>query len=730
MDAFSERAPEISVVIPVYNVEHYLRGCIDSLLAQTFDDFEIIFVDDGSTDASWDILGEYVERDARLQRIRQERKFAGVARNRGMELARGKYLIFLDSDDFFQPEMLADVYAQAERTQADIVVFNAQVFDNKTHEFRQVKYYLRPELVKEYEVFSAKNMPESIMAFTCDAAWNKLFRREFIMREGLKFQSSHNCNDVFFVRLALCLAERITCIDRVYVNYHKGGKINLQSVRNRTYPFCFVDCIFALRQELISRGLYEQLEQGFVNEAIDLCIDAFRKTTTLEERMLIYRRLNEADFKALGLTEYPEIYYININYYYWLKGTEYALRCYDQRMRVTAAGKPTVLKPIEQFKTPEVSIVVPAYNAALHIAECLDSLLDQTMSNFEVVCVDDGSTDTTLEILTEYAKKDPRITVLMQENAGPSTARNVGAEAARGEYLWFINGDDMLLPTALECLCRRLREDELDAVYFDAVGFPDEDSAVDELSEDDPLREQFRRFQDRCTRRNDYPGIYEGYELLSAFLENKEYRENPCLQMMKRSFYESAGLCFCDGAHEDAAFTFHALMNAKRVGYVHQSLYRWRIRDDSITTSKITYQNVYGNFTSFLEMTRIFQEQLKVHPELAANVEIPALIASIGQAARKQYQQLSEEEKYFYYGLSDYEKTLFKFVVAVGQGKGNQKVIKLQSQVNKLQSRVNKLQKQVNSLKERIEKIKRSKSYRIGRLITWLPRRLIAWLRG
>ena len=104
---------DISVIVPVYNAEKYLPQCVESLLRQTKKEFELIFVDDGSTDRSVEILEQYREKDDRIKILRQKNQYAGVARNNGMSVAKGEYLCFLDSDDHFKPEMLKTAYDNA-----------------------------------------------------------------------------------------------------------------------------------------------------------------------------------------------------------------------------------------------------------------------------------------------------------------------------------------------------------------------------------------------------------------------------------------------------------------------------------------------------------------------------------------------------------------------------------------------------------------------------------------
>ena len=114
--------PKVSVIIPVYNVELYLRICLESVLKQNLKEIEIICVDDGSTDKSLDILLEYAAKDNRITVLKQENLYAGVARNAGLAVARGEYLSFLDSDDFFEPDMHEEMYKKAKEDGSDVVV--------------------------------------------------------------------------------------------------------------------------------------------------------------------------------------------------------------------------------------------------------------------------------------------------------------------------------------------------------------------------------------------------------------------------------------------------------------------------------------------------------------------------------------------------------------------------------------------------------------------------------
>ncbi|MFR5028212.1 MAG: glycosyltransferase family 2 protein [Coprococcus sp.] len=133
---------KVSVILPVYNVSDYLRQCMDSIVGQTLKDIEIICVDDGSTDDSLAILKEYEAKDQRVKVIQQANAGAGAARNKGLEIATGEYLSFLDSDDFFEPDMLEKAWSKAHETRAQVVVFRSDQYREDLQEFVQVRWTL------------------------------------------------------------------------------------------------------------------------------------------------------------------------------------------------------------------------------------------------------------------------------------------------------------------------------------------------------------------------------------------------------------------------------------------------------------------------------------------------------------------------------------------------------------------------------------------------------------
>ncbi len=175
----------VSIIIPVYNAEKYIEECLDSLLAQTYPDFEIICVDDGSEDRSLEILRRYENQDGRITVLTQKNQYAGVARNTGMERATGKYLLFLDADDFFCEDMLEQALHEAENKQTEILVFDAYIYDEVRKEVKTGSWTaLLADLFGD-GVKTAADVADVLYQFTTPSPWNKLFLREHVEKNKL-----------------------------------------------------------------------------------------------------------------------------------------------------------------------------------------------------------------------------------------------------------------------------------------------------------------------------------------------------------------------------------------------------------------------------------------------------------------------------------------------------------------------------------------------------------------
>lgn len=240
---------DVSVVIPVYNTSRFLHQCVDSLINQTLKDVEFIFVDDGSTDDSVEILEQYQKKDKRVKILRQENMYAGVARNNGMKQAAGKYIIFLDSDDYYDLTLLEKAFRCAEKNQAEIVFFNHYLFDNQTGMVRRLPFRMRRG------VFSGEMLRERAFLSFHTAPWNRFYLRSFLIKHNLEYQAIYLHNDVYFCLLSVALAKRIVCFNRRLVYHRVNNPESLQGRGTIAYPY-LIQCFTALKQALIEHELF------------------------------------------------------------------------------------------------------------------------------------------------------------------------------------------------------------------------------------------------------------------------------------------------------------------------------------------------------------------------------------------------------------------------------------------------------------------------------------------
>ncbi len=276
---------KVSVIIPVYNVEKYLRKCLDSVRTQSLKEREIICVDDGSSDSSLAILREYEKKDPQLSVLTQTNRFAGVARNAGLEAAKGKYVVFWDSDDFFEKKALETMYRRCEQTKAQICVCDAFRMDNQTGIVSSDGCYLVREQMKKLgnSVFSKLDQPEYIFTFANNAPWNKMYLRSFLLEKKLQFQALPQANDLYFVMAAFYLADRITVVDRPLMTYRMDNSLSLTGKASR-YAGCAAQALEAVWQILVQADESdERVMQSFANKAWLVLLASLRQQSDIEQ---------------------------------------------------------------------------------------------------------------------------------------------------------------------------------------------------------------------------------------------------------------------------------------------------------------------------------------------------------------------------------------------------------------------------------------------------------------
>lgn len=358
----------------------------------------------------------------------------------------------------------------------------------------------------------------------------------------------------------------------------------------------------------------------------------------------------------------------------------------------------------------KISVIIPIYNMENYLAECLDSVISQSLREIEIICINDGSTDNTQYILDQYKKKDNRIKVFCQTNAGLSVARNEGIKYSNGKYLIYLDADDKLQHQALKELYFAAEKYKYDIVYFSAKVFTTEKGNVF-------IENEMNRLNAYYLRNMNIQEPIKGTDAFINMFRGDKYLVSACLQMIRKKYLLESNVKFCEGLlHEDNLYTFFTLFNANKVGCLDREYYMRRIRSNSIMTSRYTHRNVYGLFISY---DKILQSLDRWNiSDIEANNYIDLYLKRLIDESIRIYLLLTEDEKQkFLNDISERQKRLFK----------------LNKEIGDIKWTINDLESKKLELNNEIEHIMNSLSYKVGRVITYLPRicrRKLIKLRG
>ncbi|HEK0623321.1 TPA: glycosyltransferase family 2 protein [Proteus mirabilis] len=273
------------------------------------------------------------------------------------------------------------------------------------------------------------------------------------------------------------------------------------------------------------------------------------------------------------------------------------------------------------------SIIIPMYNVEKYIHQCIQSILSQTYQNFEVIVIDDGSSDNSSKIVDEIIKSEKRVTLIKNKNNGPSISRNIGIEKSTGDIILFLDSDDMYVPNTLQTCLDEINKNRLDILYFNSRGFCDEFNEIQNKQALDFIGDRKRHI-------NIINKVLTGKQYYSLMFKYNNFYSSICYCAFRSSIIKNQR--FVDNViHEDELFTAEILLkqNTKRVLCIPDILYLRRIRQNSIMTTAIQEKNI----TSY----RIIIEKL-----LLLNVKNTYLETHINKLAfNKAYYRLKLKNK-------------------------------------------------------------------------------------
>ena len=426
---------KISVIIPVWNVEEYIGKFMDSLLNQTFRDLEFLFVDDCGTDRSMQLVEERAAKDPRIRILRNEKNLgAGPSRNRGIEAARGEYLSFVDPDDYLALDFYELLYQRAMETGKDIIKGTVKLEGGENKPRQAFFAGLNAQIVQTVQ--SGQPLYTGFRA----GHLSGIYRTGVVREHHVTYGSTRVGEDnTFMLRLCLATSDIAFCDEAIYHYVHRAHSLtNAEHFgKHRERLRALRERVGILKEQGLDQHGYEFLRrqvEWHLKGYADACSAAAENPEEIAEYLAEFDSiLREVDNPSMDFSRQPS--------YVFLK-------------EKLSKGRPPC----------KVSVVVPMYNCEAFLDTFFDDLSAQELDSFEVICVDDGSTDDTLKGILKQCAKDSRFRCFSKERGGAGTARNEGLRLACGKYVQFLDADDRFSPRLLSVLYHVAEEKQADIV--------------------------------------------------------------------------------------------------------------------------------------------------------------------------------------------------------------------------------------------------------------------------
>lgn len=435
--------PVVSILVPVYNVSKYLRQCLDSLVNQTLKEIEIICVNDGSTDGSAEILKEYSETDERVKIVNKQNGGLPSARNAGLDIAQGKYVGFVDGDDYVDIDMYRRMYNAARINEADIVVCGGHPFPDEDKAPAWLKDTLSPR-----DITYRTGGTEAL--FTERGAkpflWRDLIKKQLIDEHNFRLDESIVVGeDQAFQFKVFPAAKRVTFIsDKLYYYRYSRPESIMNEPQYKDYGARILKHV----------NMIESIAESWqkILSSKDSAVRFFEWAVDFIYWDII--RVSPADRKKIA-EKFCNVL-IDGGYYLWYKEYSWNTRNHFEYMYALISRK---------AEEPIVSVVAIMGCCAEYMENFLDSVLGQSERRIEVLLYENVSDGATKNIVREYMYRDPRVCVRLGEWQPVSEKYNDAIQTAKGKYICFLNTFDYIQdPDWLKNAIAAFKDDAVDLV--------------------------------------------------------------------------------------------------------------------------------------------------------------------------------------------------------------------------------------------------------------------------
>lgn len=532
-DSDNPNLPLLSIIMPVFNVGPYLDASIISAISQNYQNFELIIINDASTDNCSDIIGMHAAQDPRIKVVNLTHNSlggAGIPSNIGIRIASGEYIAFIDSDDWVLPDAFSVLMGYALRENAEVVVGGFSTFTDEDRVVSEAYDALAWSDIPKERVISVENCPNLLRI--SPVPWRKIYKTSFLREHAIEYPEG----DYFFEDnplhwFVISKANRVVAVDKK-VSYHRMAR--------------------------------EGQTMGSAN---------FRLAAMLCHMNTIYNFVKTADESRKDII-FPELY----DYLYrsdWViqrQGDESSAPLMKKRWSAIAdhmmkdyplvTSRSSFQERIENYRLAyddiDLTIIIPSYNSGDMIEETLVSLLKIKKINFNIIVNDDGSSDNTLDVLEYYENINKNIHVFSQKNRGAGRARNAIIPMATGSYTFFMDADDVAEACALEEAVIKAQKNDHDLLFFRyKIDEYDENKSRGMYNSDEDIWASLIKAGNNEDRRK-----------LAAKLINY-----PWNRVIKTQLLHDDNIFFGPTfVHNDVPYHWHSIAAAENIGFLDQAV--------------------------------------------------------------------------------------------------------------------------------------------------------------
>jgi glycosyltransferase involved in cell wall biosynthesis len=395
------------------------------------------------------------------------------------------------------------------------------------------------------------------------------------------------------------------------------------------------------------KNLYKRFKQDFINYVASFSI--WNLETIFEEPFcFLYLKLKNEWFNEFGVSKHNEAFFYNNNIY---KKIKYILNSELEQIENRNEVDENLYHINDQkfFCIPKVTVIITIYNSEKYLSDSLNSIINQTLKEIEIICINDGSTDNSLKILNYYKKKDNRIIIFNQKNKGVNSARNLGLKNAKGEFILFFDSDDLLITEALEKLYNLGKYKNLDIIFFN-LKFIFENN-ITEI-----------HFPNIFHKINSFKLIKSGKDIFLNMIKENKFILSPCLQFINHKFLLKNKIKFLKQIkYDDIIFFYNLILKINRTFETDEIFYLKKINEkfNKKTDKLIKKLNDY-----IISIKELFNQSITIYNKNnIINQSLELFIDSIEELIFFVFNKIQKNKLFLINQFHQNEKILLLFIL-------------------------------------------------------------------